>query len=168
MVAIEDRARVEVADDNVLLNFFFRHQLIAPFDGVIANKHVDPFQEVARGESGEVVVRGYNVMRGYFDDETETRKAIDAANVAWPAWLSLTGKERAALLRRRIGQEPQRLVGVRGQHHSVEAPPLAAHADVVLVLLDGEGRQLLLFRKSEEPAPAPADDAGTAGGEEAP
>jgi acyl-CoA synthetase (AMP-forming)/AMP-acid ligase II len=34
-------------------------------------------KEVSRGEPGEVVVRGYNVMRGYFDDETETRKTID-------------------------------------------------------------------------------------------
>ena len=34
--------------------------------------------EVARGEPGEVIVRGYNVMRGYFDDEEETRKTIDA------------------------------------------------------------------------------------------
>jgi acyl-CoA synthetase (AMP-forming)/AMP-acid ligase II len=40
---------------------------------------VDPDgHEVPRGEPGEVVVRGYNVMQGYFDDETETRKAIDA------------------------------------------------------------------------------------------
>jgi acyl-CoA synthetase (AMP-forming)/AMP-acid ligase II len=31
-----------------------------------------------RGEPGEVVVRGYNVMPGYFDDEEETAKAIDA------------------------------------------------------------------------------------------
>jgi acyl-CoA synthetase (AMP-forming)/AMP-acid ligase II len=36
-------------------------------------------QEVPRGEPGEVVVRGYNVMQGYFDDEEETLKAIDAA-----------------------------------------------------------------------------------------
>ncbi len=34
--------------------------------------------EVARGEAGEIVVRGYNVMRGYFDDAAETARAIDA------------------------------------------------------------------------------------------
>jgi acyl-CoA synthetase (AMP-forming)/AMP-acid ligase II len=34
--------------------------------------------EVARGEPGEVVVRGYNVMRGYFEEAAETAKAIDA------------------------------------------------------------------------------------------
>jgi len=35
-------------------------------------------RELPRGEPGEVVVRGYNVMRGYFEDDDETRKAIDA------------------------------------------------------------------------------------------
>ena len=35
-------------------------------------------QEVPRGTAGEVWVRGYNVMRGYFKDEAETKKAIDA------------------------------------------------------------------------------------------
>jgi len=40
---------------------------------------VDPQgREVARGEPGEVVVRGYNVMRGYFEDPEETAKTIDA------------------------------------------------------------------------------------------
>ena len=34
--------------------------------------------EVARGEPGEVVVRGYNVMQGYFEDAAETAKTIDA------------------------------------------------------------------------------------------
>jgi len=33
--------------------------------------------EVARGEPGEVVVRGYTVMRGYLDDPEETAAAID-------------------------------------------------------------------------------------------
>ena len=34
--------------------------------------------EVPRGEPGEVVVRGYNVMQGYFDDADETAATIDA------------------------------------------------------------------------------------------
>ncbi len=33
--------------------------------------------EVPRGEPGEVVIRGYNVMQGYFDDAEETAAAID-------------------------------------------------------------------------------------------
>jgi acyl-CoA synthetase (AMP-forming)/AMP-acid ligase II len=35
-------------------------------------------RELPRGEPGEVVVRGYQVMQGYFEDEEETRKTIDA------------------------------------------------------------------------------------------
>jgi len=34
--------------------------------------------EVPRGEAGEIVVRGYQVMRGYFEDEAETHATIDA------------------------------------------------------------------------------------------
>ena len=35
-------------------------------------------KELARGEPGEIVVRGYNVMLGYFEDEQATRETIDA------------------------------------------------------------------------------------------
>jgi acyl-CoA synthetase (AMP-forming)/AMP-acid ligase II len=34
--------------------------------------------EVTRGEPGEIVVRGYTVMRGYFGDQAETAATIDA------------------------------------------------------------------------------------------
>ncbi len=34
--------------------------------------------EVARGQPGEVIVRGYNVMKGYFDDPEATATAVDA------------------------------------------------------------------------------------------
>jgi acyl-CoA synthetase (AMP-forming)/AMP-acid ligase II len=34
-------------------------------------------QEVPRGTPGEVLVRGYNVMRGYFDDPAATAETID-------------------------------------------------------------------------------------------
>jgi len=33
--------------------------------------------EVPRGQAGEIVVRGYNVMRGYFNDSDATDEAID-------------------------------------------------------------------------------------------
>ncbi len=38
----------------------------------------DDVSEAPRGEPGEVWVRGYNVMRGYFEDPAETAKTIDA------------------------------------------------------------------------------------------
>ncbi len=38
----------------------------------------DDGAEVARGEPGEIVVRGYNVMQGYFEDPEQTAEAIDA------------------------------------------------------------------------------------------
>ncbi|MFN8026671.1 MAG: FadD3 family acyl-CoA ligase [Acidimicrobiia bacterium] len=38
----------------------------------------DENHEVPRGEPGEIVCRGYNVMLGYFEDEEATRQAIDA------------------------------------------------------------------------------------------
>jgi HIP---CoA ligase len=39
----------------------------------------DGNNEVARGEPGEVVVRGYNVMRGYYEDPEQTAETIDPA-----------------------------------------------------------------------------------------
>ena len=38
----------------------------------------DAGTETPRGEAGEVVVRGYNVMLGYFEDPEQTAEAIDA------------------------------------------------------------------------------------------
>jgi acyl-CoA synthetase (AMP-forming)/AMP-acid ligase II len=37
----------------------------------------DDGKEVARGDAGEIVVRGYNVMLGYLDEAAETKATID-------------------------------------------------------------------------------------------
>lgn len=46
-------------------------------DGTEVQVVDDAGAEVRRGDPGEVVVRGYNVMRGYFEDPEETAAAID-------------------------------------------------------------------------------------------
>jgi acyl-CoA synthetase (AMP-forming)/AMP-acid ligase II len=38
----------------------------------------DDGNEVPRGEPGEIVIRGYNVMKGFFDEPEQTAEAIDA------------------------------------------------------------------------------------------
>lgn len=38
----------------------------------------DQGNEVPRGESGEIVTRGYHLMKGYFDEPAETARTIDA------------------------------------------------------------------------------------------
>jgi acyl-CoA synthetase (AMP-forming)/AMP-acid ligase II len=48
-----------------------------PIPGVEVRCADSQGRSVASGEPGEVLVRGYNVMRGYFDDPQATRAAID-------------------------------------------------------------------------------------------
>jgi HIP---CoA ligase len=46
-------------------------------DGVEVKIVDDDGKEVPRGEPGEIVCRGFNVMLGYFEDDDATREAID-------------------------------------------------------------------------------------------
>ena len=50
-----------------------------PLPGIEVRCVDEDGKEAPRGTPGEIVVRGYNVMRGYFEDPAETAKAIDAA-----------------------------------------------------------------------------------------
>jgi acyl-CoA synthetase (AMP-forming)/AMP-acid ligase II len=53
------------------------HTVGRPIDGVEVIIAGPDGAALAAGESGEVLVRGYNVMRGYFDDPVATAEAID-------------------------------------------------------------------------------------------
>ena len=54
------------------------HTCGAPIPGVEVRVADEAGREVPRGAEGELLVRGYNVMLGYFEDEAATRAAIDA------------------------------------------------------------------------------------------
>jgi acyl-CoA synthetase (AMP-forming)/AMP-acid ligase II len=47
-------------------------------DGLEVRIVDDDGNELPRGEAGEIVCRGFNVMVGYFEDDAATREAIDA------------------------------------------------------------------------------------------
>ena len=49
-----------------------------PLPGVRVRIVDDAGQPVDPGEPGEILVRGFNVMKGYFEDQTATDEAIDA------------------------------------------------------------------------------------------
>jgi acyl-CoA synthetase (AMP-forming)/AMP-acid ligase II len=53
------------------------HTCGVPIPGVEVRCADDGGRSVPRGEPGEVLVRGYNVMRGYLDDPVATAEAID-------------------------------------------------------------------------------------------
>jgi acyl-CoA synthetase (AMP-forming)/AMP-acid ligase II len=49
-----------------------------PLPGVELRIVTDDGTEAAPGDQGELLVRGYNVMRGYLDDPAQTAEAVDA------------------------------------------------------------------------------------------
>lgn len=51
----------------------------APLPGVTVKVVDDRGQEVPRGQEGELWIRGYNVMTGYFNDVAATAEAVDSA-----------------------------------------------------------------------------------------
>ena len=57
--------------------------------------------EVPGGEAGEIVVRGYNVMRGYFNDAEATDEAIDIEG-----WLAHRGRGHHGRGRQRHHHRP--------------------------------------------------------------
>jgi succinate-semialdehyde dehydrogenase/glutarate-semialdehyde dehydrogenase len=66
----------------------------AYIDGEWASADSGETFEVTNPANGAVLARLPDMV------ETETRRAIEAANAAWPAWAAKTAKERAQVLRK--------------------------------------------------------------------
>src|SRR3546814_19446210 len=68
----------------------------------------DAGSDVATGQPGEIVVRGYNVMRGYFEAPEQTAEVIDAdgwlhtgdiGTLAAGGYVGLTDRKKALFIR---------------------------------------------------------------------
>jgi fatty-acyl-CoA synthase len=80
------------------------------------------------GEPGELCVRGYNVMRGYYNNAEATRKAIDAAG--WlhsgdqatmdaEGYVRITGRIKDLIIRGGENIAPKEVEDLLGQHPAV-------------------------------------------------
>ena len=87
-----------------------RTETVGPAMPGIEVRVVDPEtnQEVARGVQGEVVCRGYNVMKGYYKNPEATAKAIDAEGwlhsgdlgvMDGDGYLAITGRLKDMIIR---------------------------------------------------------------------
>ena len=89
----------------------------------MARRHV-----LRRGEVGEVCFRGYQVMRGYFEQERATREAIDAAGwlrsgdlgvLQGDGTLRITGRLKDLVIRGGENLYPAEIEGVLDEHPAV-------------------------------------------------
>jgi fatty-acyl-CoA synthase len=90
-------------------------------------------QIVAEGVEGEVVVRGACVMKGYFNDEAATRRAIDAQGWLHTGdWgfvekgsLALTGRKKDMVIKMGRNYYPSDVEGLLGSFAKIKGPAVA-------------------------------------------
>ncbi|HEY4378601.1 MAG TPA: AMP-binding protein, partial [Acidimicrobiales bacterium] len=88
----------------------------------------DDHHEVARGEPGEIVVRGYNVMREYFEDPTQTAEAVDAhgwlhtgdiGTMDERGYIAITDRKKDMFISGGFNAYPAEIEGILVQHPGV-------------------------------------------------
>lgn len=92
-------------------------------------------EEVPRGEAGEIVVRGYNVMLGYFQNEEETKKAIDAQGWLHTGDIGIMDAQGNIRITDRI--KDMFIVGGFNVYPAEIENALAAHPDIAQVAVIG-------------------------------
>ena len=93
-------------------------------------KIVDPFtgEECAVGQQGELCCRGYNVMKGYYNNPEETRRALDQdawlhtgdqATIDAKGYVRITGRIKELIIRGGENIAPKEVEDLLRQHPNV-------------------------------------------------
>ncbi len=113
--------------------------------------------ELPRGEPGEIIVRGYNVMPGYLDDPQATSEAIDAEGwlhtgdigvMDQRGYIDITDRKKDMMIVGGFNAYPAEIENLLLQH------PAIAHSAVVGVpdqRLGEVGHAFVVARSGEEP-----------------
>jgi HIP---CoA ligase len=95
----------------------------------------DDGAEVPRGDAGEIVVRGYNVMSGYFDEPEETAATIDAQG--WLHTGDIGTMDDAGYIKITDRKKDMFIVGGFNAYPAEIENQLLAHPDIAQVAVVG-------------------------------
>jgi acyl-CoA synthetase (AMP-forming)/AMP-acid ligase II len=112
-----------------------------PIPGVEVQVVDDSGRAVAVGEPGEVLVRGYNVMRGYLDDPDATREVIDPDG--WLRTGDVGTLDARGYLRITDRKKDMFIVGGFNAYPAEIESALSAHPDIAHVAVIGVPDQRL-------------------------
>ncbi|PKN66941.1 MAG: long-chain-fatty-acid--CoA ligase [Deltaproteobacteria bacterium HGW-Deltaproteobacteria-12] len=95
--------------------------------------------ELRRGEIGELIVRGKNVMKGYYKDEAATASVIkdgwlytgDLGKMDQDDYIFLTGRKKRMIITSAFNVYPREVENVLNQHPAVLASRIVAKADLM-------------------------------------
>ncbi|MGC9976343.1 MAG: long-chain fatty acid--CoA ligase, partial [Syntrophales bacterium] len=116
----------------------------------------DHDNEVPRGEIGELVIRGENVMKGYYKDEEATARVIkngwlytsDLARIDEAGYIFLTGRIKRMIITNGFNVYPREVEMVLELHPAVKTAMVVGKPD----LLRGEIVKALIVRNQDMPA----------------
>jgi len=108
-------------------------------------------RELPRGEIGELILRGENVMRGYYRDEEATAQVIrdgwlhtsDLGRMDEEGYIFLTGRKKRMIITSGFNVYPREIEIVLGLHPAVQEARIAGKED----LLRGEIVKALVVKK---------------------
>ena len=95
--------------------------------------------ELPRGEIGELIIRGKNVMKGYYKDEAATASVIkdgwlytgDLGKMDQDDYIFLTGRKKRMIITSAFNVYPREVENVLNQHPAVLASRIVAKADLM-------------------------------------
>ena len=124
--------------------------------GVEAKAVDDRGNEVPRGEIGELVIRGVNVMKGYYKNEEATAQVIrngwlytsDLAKIDEDGYIFLTGRKKRMIITSGFNVYPREVEMVLELHPAVQASMVVGKPD----LMRGEIVKALIVRNPDIPA----------------
>jgi long-chain acyl-CoA synthetase len=109
--------------------------------------------EVPHGEIGELVIRGVNVMKGYYKNEEATAQVIkngwlytsDLAKIDEDGYIFLTGRKKRMIITSGFNVYPREVEMVLGLHPAVQASMVVGNPD----LMRGEIVKALIVRNPD-------------------